>query len=282
MATAEKIVLDSNEYTVLLHSYRPWLAKGERVTRTAGGVHDVVFPSASESGWNMVLKCTYDELQTLLTSYAKKEAVVLYPSIHSASLWQYITEGDLNKILTDTVTMLAVQITASCHGTATSVKLYLKRKGSPGGDVRLGVYDDSSGLPGSSITGGSSDWVTISTIGTTESWIEFSLPDEPTLTKDRIYHLVIFTTLGYTYAYNADYLAWRVGYTISGGSCETFTPPTELWADDPEFYPSYRLYGYAAEEVYLLGELSEQTLIPILDGSNSLYHVPIRILKKNA
>ena len=33
---------------------------------------------------------------------------------------------------------------------------------------------------------------------------------------------------------------------------------------------------------YLVGNLNERSLTPILDGSSAVYHVPIRIVKKNA
>jgi len=40
--------------------------------------------------------------------------------------------------------------------------------------------------------------------------------------------------------------------------------------------------GTDQTDCYLLGNLQERSLIPILDGTNAVYHVPIRIMKKNA
>ena len=39
--------------------------------------------------------------------------------------------------------------------------------------------------------------------------------------------------------------------------------------------------GTAQEACYLLGNLNERSLMPILDGSSAVYHVPIRIVKQN-
>ena len=281
MATATTITLDGVDYKVLLHSYRPWLAKGERVTRTAGGVHDVVFPSASESGWNMVLKVDYDELALLLTSYAKKSTVEFMPFVpESPTILQSHTSYDTYLPLGLSYIKLAVQLTCSASARLTTVELRMHKAsntgGLPPGNVRAVLYSDSSGLPGTVLV--NSGWVDADSIAAENEWVEFTFSTVPAVVNTTIYHVGLEGDASYV-ADEDNYVAWEAETKGSGGTAEWYI---ESWANVATRSLPFRLNGAAADDVILLGELSEQTLIPILDGSSSLYHVPIRILRKNA
>lgn len=75
MATSNTITLDGSTYAVLLNGYRPWYMKGERNTLTSTGKDDTVYPANAQEGWDLVLKCTYTQLSSLLTTWAKTVTV---------------------------------------------------------------------------------------------------------------------------------------------------------------------------------------------------------------
>lgn len=69
---------------VLRDGYRPWYMKGERNTLTASGKDDTIFPSKPQQGWNLVLKLTKSELDSLLTTWAKSSSVSFTDHLGSA------------------------------------------------------------------------------------------------------------------------------------------------------------------------------------------------------
>lgn len=225
----------------------------------------------------MVLKCTHAELQNLLASYAKKEAVWLIPHVTTAALEQSYTEQDTWDGLDATVTKLAVQVTTSLEGRVSKVEYYLKRGGSPGGNVRARIYSDSSGLPDTVIADGTSGWVASSSIGTDFEWVLFSFSPEPYKDDSTIYHLSLEPDGSYSGGVS-NYVGWGMKQLGSGGTGEWYLASS--WANTVEVSPNFKLYNIPAHRVYLQGELSERTLVPMLDGDFSLYHVPIRLKVK--
>lgn len=83
MATLSYMVLDSVQYTVLVGAYEPQFSKNERTSLTALGKHDTVYPAQGETHWALVLKVTKAKLDSLKTTWAKKQAVSFTDSLNS-------------------------------------------------------------------------------------------------------------------------------------------------------------------------------------------------------
>lgn len=275
MATAETITLDGNTYTVLVQGWQPHRAKGENLSLTSTGKHDIVYPAKRQQGWNLVLKVTHAQLLTLITTFEKSAAVDFQPPT-PVLLSSTEALAHLDEIVLDaSVTKLASQFTAVSTGRIGSVKVKTNRVGSPGGTATIAVQGDSSGLPdGTPITNGTTGTATIDSI-TNGAWTEFTWGTNPSLAVDTVYHFVLETS-GYSYS-GGNYLSWATTVVASGGDMAQYTGS---WAEDTTDDGSYQLF-YEGYDVYLVGELAQQTLIPILDGANALYHVPIRLIKQN-
>jgi len=84
MATQDHIHLDGTEYTVLAHGYLPSINKYERATLTAGGVHDIVFPPTKEQAWDLILKLSYSQLSSLMTTWEKTSTVAFTDPLNNA------------------------------------------------------------------------------------------------------------------------------------------------------------------------------------------------------
>lgn len=114
-----------------------------------------------------------------------------------------------------------------------SLQLYLKKTGSPSGNLKAYIYDDDSG-PNTLIA--TSDNVDVSGFGTSLGWIAFNFSTPPTLNKDQKYYIVIkgsditqdgsnYVSWGYDSAGNWGTNAW---YDSGGGW-------TEIAGDDMNF-----------------------------------------------
>lgn len=99
--------------------------------------------------------------------------------------------------------------------TVGSVKLWLKKVGSPTGNLTVKLYDDNSGEPGSLVTNGTSNTVAASGLSTSYGWIEFQFGTAPSLSGSTTYWLVLETADS---ADESDYVVWGAdgsspGYT---------------------------------------------------------------------
>lgn len=76
-----------------------------------------------------------------------------------------------------------------------SIKLWLKKSGSPTGNLTVKIQGDSAGAPnGTPITNGISDTVAASTLSTSYGWIEFTFATAPSLTGSTTYWMVLETS----------------------------------------------------------------------------------------
>jgi hypothetical protein len=73
-------------------------------------------------------------------------------------------------------------------------RLYLKKVGSPTGDLTLKLYTDSGGEPDALVTDGTSNAVAASSLSSSYGWITFTFPDPPALSASTTYWLVLETT----------------------------------------------------------------------------------------
>ncbi len=100
----------------------------------------------------------------------------------------------------------------------TAVWLYLKRLGSPSGNLTVELQGDAAGAPdGTPVTNGTSDVVTAASISTEGQWQKFTFATNPSLTGGTLYHRV----LKGTYTESAiDTIQMAVEDVASGGSFE--------------------------------------------------------------
>lgn len=76
-----------------------------------------------------------------------------------------------------------------------SVRLWLKKVGSPTGNLTVKIQTNSAGSPsGTTVTNGTSATVAASTLATSYGWIEFAFSTNPSLTGSTTYWLVLETT----------------------------------------------------------------------------------------
>lgn len=199
--------------------------------------------AGNESAWvnfnagaiiTMPSDTTAPSAPTGLTSYSRFKAVRLG--------WTNPTQKDLSHIIvhrsTDRDTdqdgthdlvsaggandKLAVQFTANTSIDITIISLKLQRTGTPGGNIRVVVYDNAAGLPNAAIADGASDWLAASDVGAAMGWEEFVFSTLPSITVTSIYHIVLEADGAYTYVGGVDEVTWGIESVGSGGTFEAY------------------------------------------------------------
>lgn len=90
--------------------------------------------------------------------------------------------------------------------TVQSVRLWLKKVGSPSGNLTVKIETDSSGDPsGTPVTDGTSDTVAVSSLAASYGWIDFTFSTAPSLSASTQYHIVLETTGTQS---NTNYVEW--------------------------------------------------------------------------
>lgn len=133
-------------------------------------------------------------------------------------------------------------------GPVNRVRLWLKRVGTPAGTLNVTLYSDSSGLPGSAITNGTSATVSAGTagLGTAYAWIDFTYTTDPILQENTNYHIVLEAT-GYTYGDGATEVCWGVDQSTPHTTSYFTTYNNSAWS-------AYGSNSTAAYQVHLTGE----------------------------
>jgi hypothetical protein len=95
-----------------------------------------------------------------------------------------------------------------------TVNLWLKKVGSPTGNLTVEIQGDSGGSPdGTAITYGTSDAVAASTLTTSYGWITFTFTSQPTLSAATTYWIVLKTTDSVS---EVDYVVWGADGSTPG------------------------------------------------------------------
>jgi hypothetical protein len=101
---------------------------------------------------------------------------------------------------------LAQGIQISSASTISTVRLWLKKVGSPTGNLTIKLQTDSSGSPsGTTVTNGTSATVAASSLSTSYGYIDFAFSTPPSLSATTQYHIVLETADS---ASNTNYVEW--------------------------------------------------------------------------
>ncbi len=101
---------------------------------------------------------------------------------------------------------LAQGIQISNNATISKIRLWLKKTGSPTGNLTVKLQTDSGGNPsGTTVSNGTSATVAASSLSTSYGWIEFTFSTHPALSGGVQYHIVLETADS---ASNSNYVVW--------------------------------------------------------------------------
>lgn len=112
--------------------------------------------------------------------------------------------------------------------TIATVRLWLKKVGSPTGNLTVKIYTNSGGNPNTLVTDGTSDVVAATTLATSYGWIDFTFSTPPSLTASTQYHIVLETTDS---ASNTNYVVWGADGSSPGyPSGEMKSEASAVWS----------------------------------------------------
>lgn len=87
--------------------------------------------------------------------------------------------------------------TPSTTGPIPYIDLWIKRVGSPGGNISIEIQNNSAGLPGGTVHA-TSDTISANTISTSYSKVRFTFSTPYTVTAGTIYHICTVVTYGFS------------------------------------------------------------------------------------
>ena len=130
-------------------------------------------------------------------------------SLNSGSTWTP-DSWDFDVVITTTAVTsndkLAQGAQVDSVNSVQSVKLWLKKIGSPTGNLTVKIQTDNSGSPsGTTITNGTSNTVAASSLATSYGYITFTFATPPSLGLSTQYHIVLETADSQS---NTNYVAW--------------------------------------------------------------------------
>jgi hypothetical protein len=218
-------------FTIPSSPAKPWLELGDRVTAVEsdhGINHDAYIVGATyeidtSHYFSMSLRCLEAQyLYPVSTYYTYGFNLENLPTISPTTDNNDMSLGHASRL------KIAAYITHALNLTCRAVALNLVRVGTPGGKVRVVIYSDSGGLPGSPITGGTSRWVDTADIDTATTvfpgqWYPFAMPDEPVLSLGVQYHTVLESDNDYTFDDGVDEIVWRSDNIGIGGNCALYS-----------------------------------------------------------
>jgi hypothetical protein len=126
---------------------------------------------------------------------------------------------------------LSQGIQISSVDTAQSVKLWLKKVGSPTGNLTVKIQTDNAGSPsGTTITNGTSNTVAASSLATSYGWITFTFSTPPSLSAGTQYHIVLETADSQS---NTNYVVWGAdGSSPSYSSGDMKRERSAVWSSE--------------------------------------------------
>lgn len=136
-----------------------------------------------------------------------------------AGAWSAAT-GDLDIAVTTTAITsndkLSQGIQIDTADNAMSVKLWLKKVGSPTGNMTVKIQTNNAGSPsGTTITNGTSNTVAASSLSTSYGYITFTFSTPPSLSGATQYHIVLETADSQS---NTNYVGWGADGSSPGYS----------------------------------------------------------------
>lgn len=143
----------------------------------------------------------------------------------------------------------AQSFTPSSTNNIDKIEVYLKKNGSPGGNVTLGIYSDNSGVPGSLLVSANS--IAVSSISSSEPTLcTFNFSTAYQLTASTKYWFVLRTTedtngVAYVYAYGVD-TTYSADQTI-----DEYTGGNFLSNQGPEATPNWMSWDTDGTGPYL-------------------------------
>lgn len=151
------------------------------------------------------------------------------------------------------------------------VRLWLKKTGSPTGNINIEIQTDSSGVPsGTAVTNGTSANLDIATkITTTYAWVTFTFATQPTLTAGTQYHLVF---QGDNTINGTAYVQWGADdYDVvyPDGSMSAYDATT--WGANGTHDAIFEIYitgGAKGNDGYALFDFSSKNMVLGIWGSN--------------
>jgi hypothetical protein len=143
-----------------------------------------------------------------------------------------------------------------------SVKLWLKKVGTPTGNLTASIYTNTGSFPGSPsslVSNGASSAVAASTLSTSYGWTEFLFPVRPVVSSGTQYHIVLSTADS---ASASNYVVWGVDTSspsYSGGGLKADLAGT--WTATPVADACFEVWKYdtAYDEQVILGRWSAGT-----------------------
>lgn len=100
---------------------------------------------------------------------------------------------------------LAQSFKITSASTIGSIKLWLRKIGTPTGNLTVNIYADSAGSPGSLVTNGTSQTLAASKLATLYDYFEFKFSTPPSLSANTTYWIVLETTDS---ASSSNYVRW--------------------------------------------------------------------------
>jgi hypothetical protein len=147
--------------------------------------------------------------------------------------------------------------------TVTKVRLWLKKVGTPTGNINIEIQTDNSGVPsGTAVTNGTSDNVDVSTLTTSYDWIEFTFSTNPSLTASTQYHLVL---QGDFTVNSSNYVHWGADdYDVvyPDGSMSVYDGTT--WTTEIAYNACFEIYitgGALGDDGFALWDFSSKNMM---------------------
>jgi hypothetical protein len=198
------------------------LQTGTHATPTASSANSVtvsngIYLAGSTTYWLVLISTSaqssgayWQWTAATVGSYANGQRAF---SSNAGSSWTADAYDHTFSVTTSPTTALAQSFQLGSSTTIGAVKLYLKKVGSPTGNLTAKIYSDSGGSPNALITDGTSDAVAASTLSTSYGLITFAFSAPPSLTATTTYWIVFETADS---ASGANYVVWGADASSPG------------------------------------------------------------------
>jgi len=236
------------------------IGKGEVALLYEYGAVDVAPKvEVSPDGGNTWVDCNARQVKSTLSN--------LNSEVASFSTLGSDTSTELTDAASGAGKYLAQSFQVSSNCIVSNILLRLLRAGTPGGTVRVKIYNDDAGAPNETFA--VSKAVTISDIPLTASNIKFEFSEDAMLRTGTTYWVALEIVSGYTYSAGVDYVAWKLndagGY--ANGKASAYNSSSALWVDydsgNDDFIFEIKADTITASELTgVLGEFN-------IDGTNT-------------